>query len=203
MAFDLSTLDTGDIILFRGSSWLSYLLEWIGRSRYSHVGMIIKDPAFIDSSLPNGIYLLESGWNPIPDSEDHVLKSGVQLHLFSDLLKECPTSSVYVRRITCERNHSFYEKIDTIHQTIHNRPYDMNLFDWIRAAYHLDIDGSIAPSSSATTKRFWCSALVAYVFDKLDLIEPVNWSVVTPRDFSLWSSRLSFHCTIGNEEVVQ
>lgn len=203
MAFDLSTLDTGDIILFRGSSWLSYLLEWIGRSRYSHVGIIIKDPAFIDSSLPNGIYLLESGWNPIPDSEDHVLKSGVQLHLLSDLLKECAPFSVYVRRITCERNHSFYEKIDTIHHTIHNRPYDMNLWDWIRAAYHLDIDGSIAPSSSATTKRFWCSALVAYVFDQLDLIEPVNWSVVTPRDFSLWSSRLQFRCSISNEELVQ
>jgi len=203
MAFDLSTLDTGDIILFRGSSWLSYLLEWIGRSRYSHVGIIIKDPAFIDSSLPNGIYLLESGWNPIPDSEDHVLKSGVQLHLLSDLLKECAPFSVYVRRITCERNHSFYEKIDTIHHTIHNRPYDMNLFDWIRAAYHLDIDGSIAPSSSATTKRFWCSALVAYVFDQLNLIDPVNWSVVTPRDFSLWSSRLQFRCSIGNEELVQ
>ena len=203
MAFDLSTLDTGDIILFRGSSWLSYLLEWIGRSRYSHVGIIIKDPAFIDSSLPNGIYLLESGWNPIPDSEDHVLKSGVQLHLLSDLLKECAPFSVYVRRITCERNHSFYEKIDTIHHTIHNRPYDMNLWDWIRAAYHLDIDGSIAPSSSATTKRFWGSALVAYVFDQLDLIEPVNWSVVTPRDFSLWSSRLQFRCSISNEELVQ
>ena len=203
MAFDVSTLDTGDIILFRGSSWLSYLLEWIGRSRYSHVGIIIKDPAFIDSSLPNGIYLLESGWNPIPDSEDHVLKSGVQLHLFSDLLKECAPYSVYVRRISCERNHSFYEKIDTIHKTIHNRPYDMNLWDWIRAAYHLDIDGSIAPAPSATTKRFWCSALVAYVLDQLDLIEPVNWSIVTPRDFSLWSSRISYHCKIGNEELVQ
>jgi hypothetical protein len=79
----------------------------------------------------------------------------------------------------------------------------MNLWDWIRAAYHLDIDGSIAPSSSATTKRFWCSALVAYVFDQLDLIEPVNWSVVTPRDFSLWSSRLSFRCSIRSEELVQ
>jgi hypothetical protein len=58
-------------------------------------------------------------------------------------------------------------------------------------------------SSSATTKRFWCSALVAYVFDQLDLIEPVNWSVVTPRDFSLWSSRLSFRCSIRSEELVQ
>jgi hypothetical protein len=199
----MDTLETGDIILFRGNSWLSYLLQWIGRSRYSHVGMIIKNPSFINNSLPDGLYLLESGWNSIPDSEDHTIKTGVQLHLLSDILKECQPGSVYVRRISCQRNPTFYEKLDTIHQTIHNRPYDMNLWDWIRAAYHLDIDGSIAPSSSATTKQFWCSALIAYVFDKLDLIEPVNWSVVTPRDFSLWSTRLQFRCTISQEELIK
>ena len=199
----MDTLETGDIILFRGNSWISYLLEWIGRSRYSHVGMIIKNPSFIDDSLANGLYLLESGWNAIPDSEDHIVKSGVQLHLLSDILQECQPNSVYVRRISCQRNHTFYEKLDTIHQTIHNRPYDMNLWDWIRAAYHLDIDGSITPSSSATTKQFWCSALIAYVFDKLELIEAVNWSIVVPRDFSIWSTRLQFRCTIGKEELIK
>ena len=199
----MDTLETGDIILFRGNSWISYFLEWIGRSRYSHVGMIIKNPSFINDSLKDGIYLLESGWNAIPDSEEHIIKSGVQLHLLSDILQNCDPGSVYVRRISCTRNHTFYEKLDIIHQTIHNRPYDMNLWDWIRAAYHLDIDGSIAPSSSATTTQFWCSALIAYIFDKLELIEPVNWSVVTPRDFSLWSIRLQFRCTIGKEELIK
>jgi len=199
----MDTLETGDIILFRGNSWISYLLEWIGRSRYSHVGMIIKNPSFIDDSLPDGLYLLESGWNSIPDSEDHVVKSGVQLHRLSDILQTCQPGSVYVRRVFCPRNHTFYEKLDTIHQTIHNRPYDMNLWDWICAAYHLDIDGSIAPSSSATTSKFWCSALVAYVFDKLELIEPVNWSAVAPRDFSLWSTRIQFRCIIGEEELIK
>ena len=199
----MDTLETGDIILFRGNSWISYFLEWIGRSRYSHVGMIIKNPSFINDSLKDGIYLLESGWNAIPDSEEHIIKSGVQLHLLSDILQNCDPGSVYVRCISCTRNHTFYEKLDIIHQTIHNRPYDMNLWDWIRAAYHLDIDGSIAPSSSATTTQFWCSALIAYIFDKLELIEPVNWSVVTPRDFSLWSIRLQFRCTIGKEELIK
>lgn len=199
----MDTLETGDIILFRGNSWLSYLLQWIGRSRYSHVGMIIKNPSFINDSLADGLYLLESGWNAIPDSEDRIIKSGVQLHRLSDILHTCQPSSVYVRRISCERNHAFYEKLDTIHQTIHNRPYDMNLWDWIRAAYHLDIDGSISPSPSATTEQFWCSALIAYVFDKLELIEPINWSVVAPRDFSIWSTRLQFRCTIGKEELIK
>lgn len=66
MVFNLSSLETGDIILFRGNSWFSYALEWLGRSYYSHVGMIIKNPSFIDSALPDGIYILESGWEPFP-----------------------------------------------------------------------------------------------------------------------------------------
>lgn len=203
MVFNLSSLETGDIILFRGHSWLSYALEWLGRSYYSHVGMIIKNPSFMDSSLPDGIYLLESGWNPIPDSEDHKLKYGVQLHLFSDILGECESQSVYVRRVRCERNVSFYQRLDTIHKAIHNRPYDLNLWDWLRALYHLDIYTSIKPSKSATTTSFWCSALIAYVFEELGLINPICWTEVVPRDFSLWSSRLEFRCTVGGEELIQ
>jgi hypothetical protein len=203
MAFDLSTLETGDIILFRGNSWISYILEWLGRSYYSHVGMIVKNPSFMDSSLPDGIYLLESGWNSIPDSEDHQLKMGVQLHLLSDILKGCTDKSVYVRRVSCQRDVAFYSRLDTIHKAIHNRAYDLNIMDWLRALYHLDIYNDIKPSPHANSKAFWCSALVAYIFDELGLINPVCWTEVVPRDFSLWSSRLEFRCKISGEELIQ
>ena len=200
----LDTLETGDVILFSGNSWISYIVEWFGRSPYSHVGMIIKNPSFINTTLQDGIYLLESGFNSIPDSEDHLYKVGVQIHLLSDILEKCQPGSVYVRRISCKRDSFFYEKLDNIHKTIHNRPYDMNLWDWLKASYHLDIDGdiSIQQNEPQTTDRFWCSALIAYVFDKLDLIEPVNWTIVTPRDFS-YSTRIHFRCEIGKEELIK
>ena len=202
MVFDLTSLETGDIILFRGNSWISYFLQWFGRSHYSHVGMIIKNPSFMDSSLPDGIYLLESGWNPIPDSEDHKLKMGVQLHLFSDILTQCTSHSVYVRRLRCERTASFYSRLDMIHKAIHNRPYDLNLIDWLRALYHLDIYQTLSPSSAATTKAFWCSSLIAYILEELGLINPVCWTEVVPRDFSE-SSRLEFRCKLEKEEWIQ
>lgn len=203
MVFNLSSLETGDIVLFRGNSWLSYALEWLGRSYYSHVGMIIKNPSFMDASLPDGIYLLESGWEPTPDSEDHKHKFGVQLHLLSDVLNVSGAHSVYVRRVSCTRDVAFYNRLDTIHKAIYNRPYDLNIIDWLRALYHLDIYNDIKPSSTSTIKSFWCSALIAYVFDELGLINPVCWTEVVPRDFSLWSSRLEFRCKIGEEELIQ
>ena len=203
MPFNISSLETGDIILFRGHSWLSYALEWLGRSYYSHVGMIIKNPSFMDPSLRDGIYLLESGWNPVPDSEDHKLKYGVQLHLLSDILKQCTSHSVYVRRVRCSRDTSFYTKLDTIHHAIRNRPYDLNIWDWLRALYCLDIGSDIKSNTTGNTHAFWCSALIAYVFEELGLIKPICWTEVVPRDFSLWSSRLKFECTVGGEELIQ
>jgi len=203
MTFDISSLETGDIILFRGHSWISYVLEWLGRSCYSHVGMIIKNPSFMDSSLPDGIYLLESGWNPLPDSEDHTLKYGVQLHLFSDILTQCAAHSVYVRRLHCERTASFYSRLDTIHKSIHNRPYDLNLWDWLCALYCLDIHSTLTPGATGNKGAFWCSALIAFVYDELGLINPICWTQVVPRDFSLWSKRLEFRCKVGIEEFIQ
>jgi len=102
--------------------------------------------------------------------------------------------------VSCERDHSFYEKLDNIHKTIHNRPYDMNIWDWLKAYYSTSIEPS--STSISTTSRFWCSALVAYIFEKLDLIDPVDWTIVAPRDFSS-STRIHFRCTVGNEELLK
>lgn len=127
----------------------------------------------------------------------------MQLHLLSDVLDGSPSQSVYVRRVSCTRDVSFYKRLDTIHKAIYNRPYDLNIIDWLRALYHLDIYSDIKPSSTATTRSFWCSALIAYVFEELGLINPICWTEVVPRDFSLWSSRLEFRCKIGGEELIQ
>ena len=97
-------LQTGDIILFQGRSFLSYLLEYFGRSPYSHVGMIVRNPSFLNPALEDGIYLLESGWNPIPDVETGQTKIGVQLHFLEDILKECQPNTVYVRKVECQRD---------------------------------------------------------------------------------------------------
>ncbi len=47
----LRNLETGDLLLFHGSTFLSLFLEYMGQSKYSHVGIILKNPSFINESL--------------------------------------------------------------------------------------------------------------------------------------------------------
>ena len=196
-------LQTGDLLLFRGTSWISWLVEWLGVSRYSHVGIVVKNPTFLDPDLEDGTYILESSLNNTPDVEDHQMKCGVQLHLLDDVLKECSRGSVMTRKVNCERNESFYQKLIELHKEIHNKPYDMAPWDWLCAKYNMICP---LPSDPAykTTKRFWCSALVSYLYCHLGIMEKdVNWSLVAPREFSSTEAKwIRFLCPIDKEKIL-
>lgn len=192
-------LNTGDIILFRGNSYISYLIEYFGRSPYSHVGIVICNPSSIfGNDVKDGVYLLESGWNPIPDAETGQVKMGVQLHLLSDILSLSSKDSVYVRKVDCKRDDVFYTTLKNVYHSIQNRPYDLQPWDWLMGLYELRFNIPIEPKYQRTD-RFWCAALLAYIFDQLGLIQQVNWTLVAPREFSEKGSQLHFQCGVGKE----
>ena len=196
----MDSLDTCDILLFRGSGIISYILEYFGRSKYSHVGIILKNPKFLNESLDDGIYLLESSYNNTPDSEDHKYKVGVQIHKLDDILPQFPKNSVYLRKTHINRDEDFYKKLSDIHKEIHNKSYDLNIFDWISAKYN--IDNEIQPNPLyKKTKEFWCSALVSYIFKELGIIKnDINWSIIAPREFSSDEGNyLEFSCIVDKE----
>jgi hypothetical protein len=196
-------MQTGDLILFRGTSWISKLVEWVGISKYSHIGIIIKNPKFLNPELEDGIYLLESSWNDTPDVEDKEFKVGVQLHFLEDVLKEYPKGSIDVRHIQCERNDSFFTKLIEIHKEIHNKPYDLNPCDWLCARYNIACP--FPPNAYFQTKKsFWCSALVSYIFCELGLInKEINWTLMAPREFSSDEGKLiQFQCTVEKEKLL-
>ena len=199
----LNTLDTLDIILFTGTGIISKVLEYFGKSKYSHVGIILKNPKFLNEKLEDGVYILESSSNNTPDVEDHTLKIGVQIHKLQDVLKEFPKDSVYIRKVHCKRDDDFYKKLSDIHKKIHNKPYDLNIFDWISAEYNLNKE--ILPTEKyKQTNAFWCSALVSYIFYELGLIkDDINWSIIAPREFSsLEGKYLNFLCDIDVEKSI-
>jgi hypothetical protein len=198
------TLDTGDILLFRGNGVISKVVECFGSSRYSHVGMIVRNPSFLHPDMEDGIYLMESSWNPTPDAEDHQVKLGVQIHKLSDILPEFPKGSIYVRKIYCERNQAFYDALKKAHEVVHNKPYDENPFDWIRAKYN-ELHPFPADGTYQSTKSFWCSALLSYLFCKVGLLDShVNWSLIAPREFSSIEGRyLSFRCEMGEDMLLE
>ena len=86
--FDPSTLKTGDLLLFNNTStstywkYLSDLIKYGTHSNYIHVAMILKDPIFINRKM-KGLYVWESSWEGLPDSDDNQYKFGVQISNFA------------------------------------------------------------------------------------------------------------------------
>jgi len=198
-----ASLQTGDIILFRGTSFISYMLEYFGRSRYSHVGIIVRNPKFINPGIEDGIYVLESILSKEFDVEDNKLKNGITLHRIDDVLKKYSKGSVYVRHVSCQRTEDFYKKFIKVHNQVHEKPYDLNLYDWLCAEYNIDCPFP-EQDRFKHTNTFWCSALATYVLCEVGVIQNrVNWSLIAPRDFSCNEGKhLIFLCDLSDEILI-
>ncbi len=199
----MNNLDTGDIILFKGEFWYSKLIEYFGRSQYSHVGFVLRDPPFLDTK---GLYLLHSSNEAFPDFEDKTTKFGVRIDKLEDIIKyDGKNCKIYSRHINFERTEEFYKNLTDIHSQIHNKPYDIKLQDWIIAK--LLVDGFEIKSlekwcGGQRTNTFWCSALVCYLYFRLGLLHNkfVDWTYICPGEFSKDGNKLlHFRYSFENE----
>ena len=80
---------------------------------------------------------------------------------------------------------------------VYNKPYDTNIFDWMQALIGIDI-------SPQKTNRFWCSALIGYIYTKLGILKHnTDWSILTPNDFSLSGENLTINkpYSLSNELI--
>ena len=198
--------DTGDILLYeRVYSWKSpkdwilnimdFVIGKFTKSKYIHTAMIVKNPSW-NSNL-KGIYIIESNWENVPDAENHEIKCGVELIPIQTALSDV-TEHIYWRRLHCERNETFLQAMNDTQSIVHNRPYDFIITDWLKAAFNIDI------GNTHRKKTFWCSALVAYFYHQLDLLENENipWSIISPMELGTEypSKSLIFkNCTVDVE----
>lgn len=192
----LENLQTGDLLLFGGSSfWFSKLVRVFSKSQWSHIGMILRDPTYIDPAL-TGLYLWESGEEDYTDAEDHIKKFGVQINDFTTLLKEGYDGYICYRKLHTDMPKSELEnKIKTIHEAVHNKPYDVHLFDFLEASSKVsDVEKIDTPVSRPWSwfkvnhrhnDRYFCSALAGFIYTELGLLPPqTNWTECTPQFFS-------------------
>lgn len=152
---------------------------WATGSKYSHCAIIIKNPRFT-CTKKTGLFILESSYENFPDVEDNEYKLGCELEDFDKVINTYKENggSVYWRKLHCDRNEDFYLKLAEAHSVLHNRPYDLVLTDWLKAAFHLNV------GNTQNKKRFWCSALVAYVYTKLGFLnENTPWTIVSAKTF--------------------
>lgn len=93
-----------------------------------------------------------------------------------------------------------HEKMKEIHDSVFNKPYDIVVRDWIEAYCKKDPDPQ-------KISRFWCSALTAFIYTKVGLLdEKTDWSIIRPSFFSSENPELNRSILIGaelsNEELI-
>ena len=187
--------NTGDILLLdntNNTSIFAQLIKFLTHSKYSHCGMIIKDPKFTVKPM-TGLYFLESGIESFNDAENNRKKCGVQLVSLTEMIKNYP-GDIYWRKLNCTRDSKFYDNLAQAHNDVHNLPYDIDPIDWLKG--YLKIK-----HNSQHKDRFWCSALLAYLYTKLDFLKSdTDWSIISPQEFSFKDNTLDFiNCTLDNE----
>tara|TARA_B100000795_G_C22805081_1_gene444307 strand:+ start:1820 stop:2422 length:603 start_codon:yes stop_codon:yes gene_type:complete len=179
----MTELKTGDLIFFTGHTkgWLSSfstLIEYTTHSNFSHIAVILKDPTFI-SPILKGTYVWQSSWEGKPDPQDGKIKLGVQITPLKEVLETFKNSKVIVRTISCPEDTFSNEKLNEIHKVVYDKPYDIVPKDWIEALLRKD-------DKPQKTNRFWCSALVGYIYTKCGILRAdTDWSIMRPNDFSL------------------
>lgn len=189
---------TGDIILFSysGKKCLDNFIKYFTKSELTHTAMVIHNPPWREDL--KGYYLLQSNRGGIDiDAEDHEKKLGVELTRFEDVLNY--NGKIYWRHIVVERNDTFYKKLKEAHSKVHNRPYDMNLLDWIKGALKIEI------GDTQKMKTFWCSALVSFMLVELNLLDKeTDWTLVSPAELSSNEDTLKFiNCRVSQDILIK
>lgn len=189
-----SNLKSGDLLLFSGNAWYSRLIEYFSSSKYSHIGIVLKDE--------DKYYLLESGLEEYPDKKVF----GVQLTDLEKIYDNCivkKNSKLYIRKLVYEKD--ITENIKNAYQKVKDCPYDTDVCDWIWAL--LELKGDIPELKYDRVDKFWCSALATYILEKCELVDKkVPWTLIAPCDYSFGNekTRIKFinECSYGAEEIV-
>lgn len=197
----LKNCQTGDILLYNSKTIMGRIIEYATGSLYSHVSMILRDPTYIDPKL-KGLYIIESGEEDIPDSWTGKKVTGVQiipLEHAIDYYKNSLIGGIYYRKMSTDRNAEFVNKLKTIIQKTEGVKYDLCVYDWFRALFDIEI------GNRQLTNKFWCSALLTYIYVELGLLDKtLEWSMISPRQFSYYENkRLSYkNCVVQPEKQI-
>ena len=162
------TLKTGDLILcddLAYGDWgiLSWVIKFMTKSDFSHIGMIVKDPDFTDPPM-KGTYIWMSGISNAPDPEDNTKKFGVQFVPYDEYVSTY-SGKLYIRKLNCWKYDQLFtkENLKKIHKVVYDKPYDVVIADWVEAYCKKD-------PQPQKTSRFFCSAFIGYIYTQLTLL---------------------------------
>ena len=185
----VSCCKTGDLLLFNTRThWYDFLIERFTGSKFSHVGMVVRDISCGDCA-DVGLCMLESGYESFPDVVTDKKIYGVQLAELDKVLSTYMDDGgrsgyVYYRKLDCERDDKFASKTKQYIESVYGKPYDMLPQDWVKSAFDIE------KGNERRTGTFWCSALVAYMYDNYGFIDQhTPWTIIQPTQFSYYEGR--------------
>ena len=169
----LSICDTGDIILFSSETIVGNIIKKFTNSKYTHVGIIIKNK--------DSVFIYDSNFkNP---NESGVTISPLKQTLISF------KGEIFYRKLKLVDNFNkdaMNTKLSLIHNTLKNKFYDWIPNNWVAA--YLSTNGkdeiSRIISDGRHLDRMFCSSFVAYIYTQLGFLEPnTEWSFIAPCEF--------------------
>lgn len=157
-------LDTGDIVVFEGSGVISGMIKWKEKTRWSHVGMVVK------SAEGDMLLLFESTTlSKIKDVESRTESQGVQLVTLSERIRRYPDNNVGFRRLLgVERDDDSRQVVKKFRSEMTGRPYEKSKLELFRSSY----DGVFGDNEENLSSLF-CSELIAELYQRLGLLDEV------------------------------
>lgn len=185
--------NTGDIILFSGKSRWSRIIQTVCRSKWSHIGIVIRTTRFRDKYGENELFLWHSTIDKVVESVlsaekrrewgFEMAKSGVQLNPLEDALRT-------YEGMFCVRHLKLPPYLQKHVRSIKNK-----LFKWMEKeepkAYENDyltmLKATIAGQSDIPyedTSAYFCSELVICTLRQMQIVSVLNSSAYAPHHFS-------------------
>lgn len=186
-------LMTGDIVLFSGAnSIISDVVELALSSKWSHVGIVIKNPDFcVDIGEKDGLYILNSDGMYGIDIETGKTRIGVQIVDLKQKINDyCGT--VIVRQLMSPFDRTEFENLrrnemlKQPYRSIFEKSYDYLPTDLLIT--FLNAHGYTFANDLIDLRHLdhvFCSALVAYLFSNIGIMDTrIKWSICTPQYFA-------------------
>lgn len=170
-----SDLKTGDIVLMGSSSIFSRAIRMLTRSKWSHVGMVMKIEEF------DTLLLWESTTNGHDkDVDSGEIERGVQLVPLSKRVRD-HTGNLAFRPLSRGLTGDEIITLNKFRHTVKDKPYDFNGFELLKSVF----DTGALFSNSEDLSAYFCSELIADTYQELGFLsEALPSNEYTPNDFA-------------------
>jgi hypothetical protein len=149
-------LQTGDVVLFEGTSTIGKIIDLITHSKFCHTGMVVRQPG---AGAPDDLFLWQSF-----EPQHGVVLDPLKAFLTTFIEGE-PGGGYSVRQLSVERTPAMLAAAAQYRQQTMGRPFP-SILQWLYGW----ILGSLGVPTPETS--FFCSELVAQTYMAMGLLPP-------------------------------